>query len=188
LFSAALELFLERGIENVTVDDIAKLAGTAKGNFYRYATDKRDLVQGLLAPVRAGFSTAFDKCRITLDRAANSAQLTSAYLTLALELFTAVRAHPEVVLLWLQESRAPGVGARGPIADFEAFIAAETLELTEIAHRHGLLKKIPPRVSALAVVGAVERLLIAHLRDQAFEQPAEVIGQLVSLILDGLKS
>jgi hypothetical protein len=34
---------------------------------------------------------------------------------------------------------------------------------------------------------AAERLLIAHLRDQAFAQPAAVVGQLVSLSLDGLQ-
>ncbi len=187
ILKAALNLFLERGIETVTVDEIAKLAGTAKGNFYRYATDKRDLVQNLLAPIHAGFSSAFDKCRAALDRADDAQQLTTAYIALAFELFTVVSGSPDVVLLWLQESRAPGVGARLPIADFERFIAEQTLTLTVAAHAHGLLKKIPPEVSALAVVGAVERLLIAYLRDKAFTRPTEVVGQLVELILGGIR-
>jgi AcrR family transcriptional regulator len=187
ILKAALTLFLERGLEAVTVDEIAKLAGTAKGNFYRYAEDKRDLVEKMLAPVRAGFSASFDKCSIALGKAKDAEQLTSAYLALAFELFAVVVANPEVVLFWLQESRAPGVGARLPITELERFIGEQTLALTMAAHAHGLLKKIPPQVSVLAAVGAVERLLIAYLRDNVFERPTEVVGQFVELILGGIR-
>lgn len=188
LYKAALTLFLERGIENVTVDDIAKQAGTAKGNFYRYATDKRELVEALLSPVSLGFDKAFTQCEAALGRANSNGQLTSAFMGLALELFEIVKAHPDVVRLWLQESRAPGVGARAPVASFEQALTQRTVELTTVAHRHGLLKKIPPNVSALAVVGAVERLLIAHLRDNAFPNPADVVRHLVQLVMEGITS
>lgn len=186
LYKAALTLFLERGIENVTVDEIAKAAGTAKGNFYRYATDKRELVDALMNPVAAGFDSAFSKCEESLARATSAGQLTASFMGLALELFDIVKHHPDVVRLWLQESRAPGVGARAPIATFEQRLTARTVELTTAAHRHGLLKKIPPTVSALAVVGAVERLLIAHLRDNAFPNPADVVRHLVQLVMEGI--
>jgi len=186
LYRAALTLFLERGVENVTVDEIAKAAGTAKGNFYRYATDKRELVEALMSPVATGFDAAFSKCEESLARATSAGQLTSSFMGLALELFDIVKTHPDVVRLWLQESRAPGVGARAPIAAFEQRLTARTVELTTVAHRHGLLKKIPPTVSALAVVGAVERLLIAHLRDNAFPNPADVVRHLVQLVMEGI--
>jgi AcrR family transcriptional regulator len=186
LYKAALTLFLERGIENVTVDEIAKAAGTAKGNFYRYATDKRELVEALMSPVATGFDSAFSKCEESLARATSAGQLTASFMGLALELFDIVKHHPDVVRLWLQESRAPGVGARAPIATFEHRLTARTVELTTVAHRHGLLKKIPPTVSALAVVGAVERLLIAHLRDNAFPNPADVVRHLVQLVMEGI--
>lgn len=186
LHKAALTLFLERGVENVTVDDIAKQAGTAKGNFYRYATDKKDLVEALIKPLSDGFEGVFSRCSAALTRAASASQLTAAFMTLAGELFAIVTAHPDGVRLWLQESRAPGFGARQPIAEFDRRLTQQTIELTTIAHRQGLLKKIPPDVSALAVVGAVERLLIAHLRDRAFANPNDVIRHLVHLIMEGL--
>lgn len=186
IHKAALALFLERGIENVTVDDIAKAAGTAKGNFYRYASDKKDLVEALLGPLEQGFDNAFTKCSDALDRAGTAAQLTLAYMSLATELFAIVTAHPDAVRLWLQESRAPGYGARQPIAAFDERLTRHAIELTTVAHRHGLLKKIPPDVSALAVVGAVERLLIAHLRDHSFANPNDAIRHLVRLVMEGL--
>ena len=52
LEEAALRLFLERGLDGVTIDDITKACGVAKGTFYRYFDDKDALVESLLAPVR----------------------------------------------------------------------------------------------------------------------------------------
>lgn len=186
LHKSALALFLERGVENVTVDDIAKAAGTAKGNFYRYAADKRELVEALMAPLTEAFDAAFARCDARLQLAKSASDLTPAYLGLAMELLEAVRVHPDAVLLWLQESRAPAVGARAPIADFNRELTNKTIGLTVAAHKHGLLKKIPANVSALAVIGAVERLLIAYLRDNLFDNPASVVQSLVMLIMEGI--
>jgi len=186
LHKSALALFLERGVENVTVDDIAKAAGTAKGNFYRYAADKRELVEALMQPLTEAFDSAFARCDARLQNVRTANDLTPAYLGLAMELLEAVRVHPDAVLLWLQESRAPAVGARAPIADFNRELTNKTIGLTEAAHKHGLLKKIPANVSALAVIGAVERLLIAYLRDNLFDNPASVVQSLVMLIMEGI--
>jgi len=186
LHRAALGLFLERGIENVTVDEIARAAGTAKGNFYRYANDKRELVVALLQPVVSAFDGAFDRCETQVAKATGTPQLTMAYLGLAMELKEVLSAHPDIVRLWLQESRGPSLGARVPVSDFERRITDRTIALTEAAHRHGLLKKIPAAISGLAVIGAVERLLIAHLRDGIFSDPNEVVRQLVRLVMEGI--
>jgi AcrR family transcriptional regulator len=186
LHKSAIALFLERGVENVTVDEIAKAAGTAKGNFYRYAADKRELVEAIMAPVAEAFDRAFSRCDARMSAATSSAELTPAYLGLAMELLETVRVHPDVVQLWLQESRAPAVGARIPIADFDRELTTRTVALTEMAHQQGLLRKIPATISALAVVGAVERLLIAYLRDGLFANPAEVIQPLVRLVMEGI--
>lgn len=187
LHKAAIGLFLERGVENVTVDDIARAAGTAKGNFYRYAADKRELVAALVAPLAETFSEAFARCDVRIHAAKSTSELTPAFMTLAMDLFQGVQAHEQIVLLWLQESRAPAVGARVPIAEFNRDITAKTIGLTEFAHEHGLLRKIPAAVSALAVVGAVERLLIAYLRDEMFaDNPAGVVQSLVMLVMEGI--
>ncbi|WP_455381649.1 TetR/AcrR family transcriptional regulator [Salinispira pacifica] len=44
IFESALALFRERGYENVSVDDIAARAGTAKGSFYTYFNTKSDVI------------------------------------------------------------------------------------------------------------------------------------------------
>src|ERR1700678_3776254 len=44
LRDAALELFLERGYDNVTVTQITERAGLTRRTFSRYFTDKRDVL------------------------------------------------------------------------------------------------------------------------------------------------
>jgi len=186
LTRAGLKLFLERGVENVTVDEIAKEAGTAKGNFYRYATDKRDLVDAIILPMATSFDDAFERCEMSTASARTTGELTSAYMRLAMDLFQAITREPDVALLYLQEARAPAIGARAPITTFERRVTERAVALTEHAHKHGLLRKVPPSVSALAVIGAVERLLVAQLRDRVFDNPADVVRTLVQLVMEGI--
>lgn len=48
LISAAYELFEKEGIVGVSIDDIVKKAGVAKGTFYLYFKDKVDLISKLI--------------------------------------------------------------------------------------------------------------------------------------------
>ena len=45
----AMELFLERGFEATTIDDIATAAGISRRSFFRYFGTKEDIVLGDLA-------------------------------------------------------------------------------------------------------------------------------------------
>ncbi|WP_058485753.1 TetR/AcrR family transcriptional regulator [Defluviitalea phaphyphila] len=49
LFETALELFLIKGINKTTVDEIVKKAKVAKGTFYLYFKDKYDLKEKIVA-------------------------------------------------------------------------------------------------------------------------------------------
>jgi AcrR family transcriptional regulator len=182
LASAGLRLFLDRGVDAVTIDDIAKEAGTAKGNFYRYFTDKSDLVEGILEPLETRIREAMDRCEEALEQASDDASLFRAYLIpVTLE-------HPDVVRLYLQESRAPvAAGARAPIRALADEIRARAIDLTEFAVDHGLLRIPDPRVSALAVIGAVEQLAFTVLSGQ-LDLPADrIAGTLISLVLSGIR-
>lgn len=187
LASAGLRLFLERGVDAVTIDDIAKEAGTAKGNFYRYFTDKGDLVQGILDPLGTRVREAMERCEEALEEADDDASLFRAYQALALTLIPVTVQHPDVVRLYLQESRAPSAGARAPIRALADEIRERAIDLTEFAVEHQLLRIPDSRVSALAVIGAVEQLAFTVLSGELELPPDQIAGTLISLVLSGIR-
>ena len=187
LCDAGLRLFLVHGIDGVTIDDITSEAGVAKGSFYRYFDDKAALVDALLAPVRGELLGGLATCARALEAARNVEAMFDAYRAVARLLAGAVLTHSGVVRLYLQESRGAPSGARSKISELSDQIAKQAILVTRKAHTHKLLRPVHPAVSALAVVGAVERLLLAVLREEDVGNPLEIPDALTSIILDGLR-
>ena len=192
LTEAATALFLEQGIEPTTIDDIVKAAGVAKGSFYRYFESKPHLVEHLFAPVREEADTALASCGQALEGASTFEAMMEVYRDLGAELAGTLLRYDEIVLLYLMESRGPATPARAPICQLSDLIRDRAVELTHVAHQHGILKPIPPTLSALAVVGMVERLVLGLLKaepgfseDDGFD-PLTVPEALAGLVLDGL--
>ncbi|WP_307355986.1 TetR/AcrR family transcriptional regulator [Hathewaya limosa] len=48
LFQAAYELFITKGFNDTSIDDIVKKAGVAKGTFYLYFKDKFDIINKII--------------------------------------------------------------------------------------------------------------------------------------------
>lgn len=65
----ALALFLSDGVESVTIDQIVGAAKVAKGSFYRYFSDKSDLVENLIDPTRKAMREALLLAESDLDAA-----------------------------------------------------------------------------------------------------------------------
>lgn len=188
LQEAALALFLERGIEATTIDDITKKAGVAKGSFYRYFADRTELVESLLKPIEAALVGSMEKAGLALMQAQDNTQLNETYAVLAMELGGVLLSNPDVVRLYLQECRAPLEGARAPVRRLADLVARHAVDLTEKARARGLLREFPPSISALAVVGAVERLLFSVLSGEEQNDPLTVSQNLISLVLDGVRA
>src|ERR1700712_1885145 len=187
LLEAAQRLFLERGIESVSIDDITREASVAKGSFYRYFHDKEDLVRAAFLPARARVLSAFERGERKLRDATGPDSVRRAYARLGRELAAALMNEPEITRLYLQESRAPAVHARVPVRELEREIASAALRLSELATTHGLLRRAHPQVSTLAVIGATERMLHAYFLGDLKLEPTAAIQGLVSIVLTGMR-
>ena len=188
LQAAALQLFLADGVNAVSIDRIVRAAGMAKGSFHRYFDGKAALVASLMAPLTAGLWPAMDTAGRALEALADGGELDVAYVELGLQAGEVLLGHPHEVLLYLQENRGPAAGARVPIRALADELRRRSVELTEVAQRRGLLTDaIDPRVSGLAVVGAVERLLFEQLSGAELPPPLEVVDSLAKVVLDGMR-
>lgn len=186
LQDAAVHMFLEKGIEATTIDDITTSAGVAKGSFYRYFSDKEHLVQTLLDPLIADLEAAFRTCQTELESTRTADRMMAVYGDLGAELTHLLLERSHIVKIYLQESRGPHVGARRPVCEAAALITTHAIALTHVAHQHGLLRPFPAAISARTVVGAAERLLLAVFDEEDIGDLMEAPEALASLILHGL--
>jgi AcrR family transcriptional regulator len=184
---SGLRLFLERGVDSVTIDDIVGAAGIAKGSFYRYFADKGALVEAIVAPLRASYASAIDATEQSLREARDASELSRAYEGLALALLPVALLYPGAIRFYLQESRGPGVGPRAPIRALSDQIAESAVRLTGTAVERGLLRVDDPRVSAFAVVGAIEHLVLAVIQGRLEIPPQRIVATLIKLVLEGLR-
>lgn len=184
---AALTLFLARGVEGVSVDDIMKAAQMAKGSFYRYFADQAALMEELMLPLQARLAEALEVCAAELAHAPSAEAQTATYQRIAALLGGMLTEYPGEVRLYLQECRAPGVGARRPIVQLAKRVTIAAIDITAQAQQSGIAKAGNSAVAALTVVGAVERLLLALLLQEDIGDHAAVPPELVATLLEGLK-
>ena len=187
LVDAGLLLFLERGIEAVTIDEVAREAGMAKGNFYRYFRDKADLVEAVIEPVVSTTRDAIQECDAKLREANGRDDAVAAYGQLGNRLIGALAMHPDAMCLYLQERRAPATTARQAISDLATELDDRAMSLSQVAVDRDLVVVSDPRVSAIAVLGAVEALALASVRKQVKINPVETTKSLISIVLEGLR-
>ncbi|MEM7435228.1 MAG: TetR/AcrR family transcriptional regulator [Myxococcota bacterium] len=187
LVGAGMRLFLASGIEGVTIDEIAREAGMAKGNFYRYFRDKADLVEAVLEPVTAAVRRAIGDCDRMLRDAQGREDTVAAYYHLGTQLIATLAAYPDATRVYLQERRAPATPAREAISVLATELDERAIALTETAVERDLLSIRDPRISAVAVSGAVESLALAWLRQQFPMDPIDTANTLIGLVLDGIR-
>lgn len=187
LIDAGLSLFLERGIEAVTIDEVAREAGMAKGNFYRYFRDKADLVEAVVEPVASTTRAALEECHTQLNEANGHDEAVTAYGALGNRLMGALAMYPDAMCLYLQERRAPATTARQAISDLAKELDDRAVGLSKAAADREFVSVSDPRISALAVLGAVEALALASVRNQVQLDPVETTKRLVSIVLEGLR-
>jgi len=188
LIDAGLSLFLERGIEAVTIDEVAREAGMAKGNFYRYFRDKADLVEAVIEPVASTTREAVQACDDKLREADGRDDAVAAYGELGNRLIGALAMHPDAMCLYLQERRAPATTARQAISDLATDLDDRAVTLSQVAVDRRLVAISDPRVSAVAVLGAVEALALASVRNQVQMDPIATTKSLISIVLEGLQN
>jgi TetR/AcrR family transcriptional regulator, regulator of mycofactocin system len=63
IWTAAIDLFAEKGFDETTVDDIVAAAGTSRRTFFRYFESKRDLIAEPIVSYGASLTNAIDSSR-----------------------------------------------------------------------------------------------------------------------------
>jgi AcrR family transcriptional regulator len=185
LIAAARDLFAQRGYHDTTVDDITRAAGVAKGTFYLYFEEKREvyhevirsfmqLIKEIGASVGAPGTSPLDYF-VRAEACAN-------------ELMQIFFAHRQLARMAYREAMGLDPELETMIRDFYREIAQVAARNVQVAIDLGIIRKCDPTLVAYAHIGMIERVLLAMASNPAdFPPPRQVVRDLMRLAFDGLR-
>ncbi|MDI3406844.1 TetR family transcriptional regulator [Streptomyces cavernicola] len=151
LISAAFELFLDRGFERTTVDDIVQRAGVGRRSFFRYFPSKEDVVfpdhEGCLAEMKAYLEKADDEDPVA--RVCDAARIVMrmyadnpAFAVQRYELTRAVPGlrHHELSVVWRYEHTLAGYLRRHSAGRPDGTLRADVIAASVVAAHNNALR------------------------------------------------
>jgi TetR/AcrR family transcriptional regulator, mexJK operon transcriptional repressor len=152
LLLAATEIFLDKGFDGTSMDDVAAKAGVSKPTVYKYFSDKERLFAEI---VRATTSEIDELVRLVMETMVGQTSIESGLTVLARRFITALM-QPRILrlrrLVIANGDRFPEVSRSWYEQGFERVLAKLAMSFQDLADR-GLLHIDDPRLAANHFVG-----------------------------------
>jgi AcrR family transcriptional regulator len=183
LLAAAKDVFAAKGYHAATVDDITRAAGVAKGTFYLYFQEKREIfyevIQSFFVLIK-DIGRSVGEVNAGHDFLARAEQAAGRIMRVFLENRELARLAYRDAMGLDRDLEQMVQGFYREIADVEAANIRLGIEL-------GLLRPVDPLLVAYAHIGMVERVLLALLEDASVLPPPEqIVKQMLSVAFEGL--
>jgi len=185
LVTAAREIFGEKGYHEATVDDITRRAGVAKGTFYLYFTEKKEIYYDL---VRTFFQHITDIGASVAHEVNTVSEFYARIEKAAFRLFSMFAEHHALARLAYRESASLDPTLEKMLRDFYRKIALVEAENIRVGIRLGIFRPVDPLVCAYAHIGMVERVALGLLREPNAPPAADVLREMLSIAFEGLKA
>jgi AcrR family transcriptional regulator len=173
ILRAMAEVVSERDVHSITSRDVAARAGISRAAFEREFPDLEDcFLEAFELGVRRG--------RVAMAAAYSSApSWVDGIRTGLIALLGLLEAEPALARLWIVYSLGGGPRVQRRRAD----VIAALCEFVDRGRLESVARAEPPAVTAEGVVGGVLAILQARLLSERPEPLADLLGQLMSLIL-----
>jgi AcrR family transcriptional regulator len=188
LLAAARTLFAQRGYHETTVEDITRAAGVAKGTYYLYFQEKREIflaiIGELLDAIKAvGISVA------QLAPGENPIAFLQRAELAAVRLVEMVQDNGAMIRLAYRESMSMDRALEAMLRDFYRETAEIEAKNIRIAQQLGLLRECDPLLTAFAHIGMIERILFTMVdAPELFPDRRAVVREMMRLAYEGLRA
>jgi len=183
LIDAAREVFAAKGYHVATVSDITRRAGLAKGTFYLYFEEKKEiyyeLVRTFLRHVKDIGASVQREVRTPQEYFARCEQA-------GVELVRVFVEHHGLARLAYRESGLDSELEK-MLREFYRDVARVEADNIRLGIELGLFRAVDPLVVAYAHIGMVERVALGLLQERNPPDAKQVARELLSIALDGLR-
>lgn len=186
LVNAARDLFAKRGYHATTVDDITRAAGVAKGTFYLYFSEKREVYYDV---VRSFMNLIRDIGGDVGDNASDVPEFFQRAEAAAERLMEVFMENHELAKLAYRESMGLDAELEAMVSRFYREIADVEANNIRAAQGLGIIRDdIDPLLVAYSHIGIVERVLLALVESpNDFPAPKTVVAQMLQVAFEGLR-
>ena len=184
LIDAARDLFAQKGYHATTVDDITRAAGVAKGTFYLYFAEKREVYYEV---VRGFMDLVMEIGGSVGDHPSDAGDFFARAERAAHHLMEVFLDNRELARLAYRESMGLDTELEAMVNRFYRDIADVEARNIQTAIDLGIIRPVNPLLVAYAHIGMVERVLLALVDAPGdFPPPKQVVGEMMQLAFEGL--
>jgi len=185
LIEASKHLFSAKGYHATTVDDITRAAGVAKGTFYLYFGEKREIYYEV---IRSFMQLIKDIGSSIGEPTSNPADFFTRAEQAAHELMAIFMDNRELARLAYRESMGLDKRLEEMLSRFYREVAEVEARNIELAIELGIIRNVTPLLVAYAHIGIAERVLLALIdHPEDFPGPDQVVREILQLSFEGLK-
>ncbi|MGC3960546.1 MAG: TetR/AcrR family transcriptional regulator [Verrucomicrobiota bacterium] len=182
--TAAKRVFAEKGYDAATVDDLTRAAGVAKGTFYLYFEEKREvlhsLVRTFLSHIQAVGESIAREVVTPADFYARTLHATTEILRVFLE-------HQSLARLAYRESMSLNRELEEMLREFYREMARVEADNIRLGISLGLFREVDPTICAWAHIGMVERVALGLLHQKRPPSLEKIAAELLSIGFEGLR-
>src|SRR5512146_1338801 len=178
LVVAARDVFAQKGYHAATVDDITRAAGVAKGTFYLYFQEKREIYYEL---VRTFLQHVTDIGASVAHEVHTPEQFFQRCEKAAKELLRVFRDHYSLARLAYRESMSLDAELERMLREFYRELARVEADNIRLGIELGLFRPVDPLVCAYAHIGMVERVALGLLAERDPPDPRHVVRELLAI-------
>jgi len=170
-----------KGIEYITISEIAKRIGTSKTAIYRHFKNKRDILSLLIDNIGETLMEALDKAMVSEDPVQNLKNVLLAHLTYARE-----RCETSFIVIMGAMQFSDAIIRKKISQLIEKYLRKIEKILTS-AIKLGLIKKdINPRISAIAFLGLIQATVTVWSYKNFNFVPQKIHAQLWNIYREGI--
>lgn len=185
LLNAARRVFGQKGYHAATVDDITRAAGVAKGTYYLYFSEKREVFYELICQF---FDMVTHVGRVVDQQVHTKEEYFDRMEQAARRLAHLYRQNRDLVRLTYRESMGMDEKLESMVRDFYRRMASVEADNIRLGIELGLFRDdVEPLVAAYAHIGMVERVLLQWVFDRSFPQVSDPVALLMELAYVGLR-
>jgi AcrR family transcriptional regulator len=179
LMAAARKVFSAKGFHAATVDDITRDAGVAKGTFYLYFAEKKEVY---FAIIREFLQRIKDIGRSVSEAGADFLVRAEQAARQLMQIFLENR---DMARLVYRESMGFDADLAVMMREFYRDVAGVEADNIRRGIALGLFRPVDPLVVAYAHIGMIERVLLAILDDE-LPDPEKIVVELLAVGFQGL--